>query len=96
MTDVDKRVPGPNESDPLMIRERSFQGGADGIGPRATKQWTYGDVRYADGEGPNANMKLPQGAGSMMGLPQLNAGNIPPLWDEKSEHKPPLRISPDE
>lgn len=83
MRDKTDRVPGRNEPDPENLRQRSFQGGADGTGEPATERPTYGDIAYEDGDGPAAGVRLPAGAGSgLSGLPAADAGNVPPLWDD--------------
>lgn len=90
-------VPGRNEPDSRNIRQRSFQGGADGIpdayqaggGPTSV---TYGDIRYEDGEGPAAGADMTGGTGSgLSGMPQATAGNIPPLWDDPTSAPAPSK-----
>jgi hypothetical protein len=84
------RVPGRDEPDPKNIRQRGFQGGTDSLSEPPTTDQTYGQMRYADGEGPFADVRLPNGAGSgLSGLPQANAGTVPPLYnDPKSPEGP--------
>lgn len=85
----ENRVPDRNEPDPQNERLRSFQGGADGLpdawqagGP--ARQVTYGHTRYGDDHGPADSIVVEGGgAGSgLSGMPQANAGNVPPLWAE--------------
>lgn len=83
MTETSNRVPGVNESDPDNVRMRSFQGGANGIGPRPTVDQTFGQMKYEDGDGAFAGLHLPNGLGSgLSGLPEANAGIAPALWDD--------------
>lgn len=84
------RVPGRDEPDPENIRQRSFQGGTDSLPDRPTSDQTYGQMKYEDGQGPFANTKLPNGAGSgLSGLPQANAGAAPALFNSEESAPAP-------
>lgn len=97
MREKEDRVPGPHEPDPENLRQRSYQGGADGIGEPATDWPTYGDIAYKDGDGPAADVRLPAGAGSgLSGLPQADAGTAPPLWDDPDSAPAPSGEEPRE
>lgn len=73
-------IPSRDEPDPENIRQRSFQGGTDGVPDGfATTDQTYGMLKYEDGEtGPFANLKAVNGASSgLSGLPEADAGVAP-------------------
>ncbi len=74
-----------------MVR-RSLQGGADGIPDvLQAEPVRYGDFRYDDSEGPAADTTVRGGgAGAgLSGMPQANAGNVPPLWDDHDSSPSP-------
>lgn len=84
------RVPGADEPDPENRRLRPLQGGATGLTQPATMDQTYGQMRYADGEGPAAAKRLPNGTGSgLSGLPEATAGMVPPLYAEPASQDAP-------
>jgi hypothetical protein len=76
------RVPGRTEPDPENIRQRSFQGGDDGLTSPATMELDYGDMRYKDGDGPYAEFTA-HGAGSgISGTAQADTGATPAMFSE--------------
>jgi hypothetical protein len=76
------RVPGRNQPDPENIRQRSFQGGTDGLSSPPTEIPTYGDMKYADGEGPFADVDGRKLSAGLSGMPQANAGTAPALFND--------------
>jgi hypothetical protein len=85
MTETSNQVPGPNEPDPDNVRLRSFQGGADGIGPTpSTPEVTYGQMKYMEDNGPGATAGAAGGgAGSgLSGLPAADAGTAPAQFND--------------
>lgn len=79
---ADNHVPGRKEPDPENIRQRSFQGGGDGLTSPATMELDYGDMRYKDGDGPYAEFTA-HGAGSgLSGTKQADTGATPALFSE--------------
>ncbi len=77
---------GSNANQGLL---RPLQGGADGLpdgGP--TIEVTYGMLRYEDGRGPLADLRLPRyKSAGLSGLPEADAGIVPPQWGDPDAPK---------
>ncbi|HYF90793.1 MAG TPA: hypothetical protein VD969_00965 [Symbiobacteriaceae bacterium] len=81
------RVPGRDEPDPLNIRQNSFQAGSDGLTQPPTKIPTYGDMKYEDGEGPNADFTSRNAGAGLSGTARADAGTTPALFNDPALKK---------
>jgi hypothetical protein len=80
-------IPGRAHPDPHNVRQRPFQGGADGLASPPTQQHTYGDYRGKDVAFADRRMPPNLGAG-LSGLPEANAGSVEPLYNSPEAPSP--------